>query len=140
MRVPVLSLVQPTRYCTKLLERPVASISTALSIRHRVSNPFYAEKKTTSTNGGMVVGFTLPSGFAPSKLVWGRVVADLCPLDPFVENRTHGSCVLSCMRCLETRKGSPCVFKWLAKAEGLVNGGVCILSPYEGYTTAMCTA
>ena len=71
MRVPVLSLVQPTRYYTKLLEMPVASISTALSIRHRVLNPFYAEKKTTSTNGAMVVGFTLPSGFAPSKLVRG---------------------------------------------------------------------
>ena len=71
MRVPVLSLVRPTHYCAKLLEMPDASISTALSIRHRVSNPLYAEKKTTNTNGGMVVGVPLPSGFAPSKLEWG---------------------------------------------------------------------
>src|SRR6267154_5671202 len=70
VQVTVLSLVQPTRYCTKPLETPIAPISTALSIRHRVSNPSYAEQRNMSTNGGILVGFPLPSRFTPSKLVW----------------------------------------------------------------------
>src|SRR5258706_14990952 len=70
IRVVVLSLVQPTCYCTKLLEMPVAPISTTLSTRHRGSNPLHAEQRNKSTNGGILIGFPLPSRFARSKLVW----------------------------------------------------------------------
>ena len=60
------------------------------------------------------------------------MVADPRPLDPFIENRTHRGCAVSFVGCVETRKWSPRVFKSLAKAVGVANGGGRILSLYEG--------
>ena len=37
-------------------------------------------------------------------LYGGRMVADSRSLVPFVENRIHKGCVISCVGCLETRK------------------------------------